>query len=258
MSGGVTTFARVRDDIEQVTRVLAAAGIAGVLVGVPAGLLARVVMKLSALAAGASAQGVHTENGNVVGALTADGTLALVIFAGLAPVGAGAVLYVAVRPWFVSLGRWRGLAFGLYLLALAGPIGLDPANGDFSRFGPAPLNVAMFAALFLAVGIALVPVAEWTLARLSSGRWGLVALGFLLGVLDAGLVLAVGALTAWSWVTGQQPTPGGAIVPLMLASAAIGLAARRVGVSLLSYAALGVPLAFGLWLTGTAVLQLLR
>jgi hypothetical protein len=237
---------------------LAAAGIAGVLVGVPAGLLARVVMKLSALAAGPSAAGVHTENGNVVGALTADGTLALVIFAGLAPVGVGAILYVAVRPWFVSLGRWRGLAFGLYLLALTGPVGLDAANGDFNRFGPAPLNVAMFAALFLAVGLALVPVSEAIIARLSSGRWAIVALGFLLGVLDAGLVVVVGASTIWSLLTGQQTLLGGVVVALALVSAAIGVAARRAGVSLLSYAALGVPLAFGVWLTGTAVVQLLR
>jgi len=258
MSARVGALARVRDDLEEVTRMLAAAGLAGVLVGVPAGLLARLVMKVSAVAAGPSGQGVHTENGNVVGALTADGTLALVIFAGLAPVGAGAILYVAVRPWFRSLGRWRGLAFGLYLLALAGPVGLDSANSDFSRFGPAPLNVAMFAALFLAVGVALVPVAEWTLARVSTGRWALVALGFLFGVLDAGLVLAIATATIWSWLTGQGTSLGGVVVTLMVASAAIGLATRRGGLSLLSYAALGVPLAFGLWLTGTAVVQLLR
>ena len=257
-SASVATLSRVRDDFERVTRTLAAAGIAGVLVGIPAGLLARLVMKLSALAAGPTAAGVHTENGNVVGAFTADGTLSLVIFAGLVPVGVGAILYVAVRPWFRSLGRWRGLAFGLYLLALAGPVGLDPFNGDFSRFGPAPLNVAMFAALFLAVGVALVPVAEGTLTRLSSGRWALVALGFLFGVLDAGLVLAVGTATIWSWLAGQQTTAGGVVVALMFASAAIGLAARRAGPSLLSYAALGVPLALGLWLTATAVAQLLR
>jgi hypothetical protein len=257
MSARVDAVARARDDLEQVTRVVAAAGIAGLLVGVPAGLLARLVMKLSALAAGPSGVGVHTENGNVVGALTADGTLALVIFAGLAPVGAGAILYAAVRPWFVSLGRWRGLAFGLYLLALTGPVGLDPLNGDFSRFGPAPLNVAMFAGLFLAVGIALVPVAEWTRARLSRGRWPLVTLGFFFGAFDAGLVLVLGTATISSWLTGQQTTLGGVVVALMLASAAIGLALRRWGPSLVSYAALGVPLAFGLWLTGTAVVQLL-
>jgi hypothetical protein len=248
MSVRVSSLARVRDDLEHVTRVLAAAGIAGVLVGVPAGLLARVVMKVSALAAGPS----------LAGALTADGTLALVIFAGLAPVGTGAILYMAVRPWFVSLGRWRGLAFGAYLLALAGPTGLDPFNGDFTRFGPAALNVAMFAALFLVVGAALVPVAEGTLARLSSGRWGLVALGFVFGVLDAGVILAIGVATIWSWLTGQSTTLGGVVVALVSVSVAIGLAMRRAGPSLLSYAALGVPLAFGLWLTGNAVATLLR
>jgi hypothetical protein len=252
------TLARVGDELEQVTRAVAAAGIAGVLVGVPAGLLARLVMKVSAVAAGPVSQGVQTENGNVVGALTADGTLALVIFAGLAPVGAGAILYVAVRPWFLSLRRWRGVAFGLYLLAVAGTVGLDPVNGDFSRFGPAPLNVAMFAGLFVAVGLALAPVAEWTLALLSSGRWGLVALGFVFGVLDAGLVLVIGTTTIGSWLTGQQPALGAVAVAMMLASVAIGVTARRGGPSLLSYAALGVPLAVGLWQTGNAVATLLR
>jgi hypothetical protein len=258
MAARVSTVARFRDDLEQVTRVIAAAGIAGVLVGVPAGLLARLVMKVSALAAGPSLAGVHTENGNVVGALTADGTLALVILAGLAPVAAGAILYVAVRPWFLSLGRWRGLAFGLYLLALAGPVGLNSANNDFSRFGPAPLNVAMFAGLFLAVGIALVPVTEWTRARLSSGRWALVTLGFFFGAFGAGLVLVMGTTTMWSLVTGQQTELGGIAVALMLASAAIGVVMRRGGPSRLSYAALAAPLAFGLWLTGNAVATLLR
>jgi hypothetical protein len=254
----VDSRARVLDDLERLTRELAAAGIAGVLVGVPAGLMARVIMKVSALAAGPSVAGVHTENGNVVGALTADGTFALVIFAGLGPVGAGAVLYMALRPWFVPLGRWRGLAFGWYLLALAGTVGLDPFNADFSRFGPAPLNVAMFGLLFLAVGAALAPVADRTLARLASGRWALVALGSLFGMLDAVLVLAIGSTTIWSWLSGQRPALGGAAVALMLVSVAIGLAMRRSRPSQLSYAALAVPLAVGLWLTGTAVVQLLR
>jgi hypothetical protein len=254
----VDAHARVRDELERVTRLIAAAGIAGVLVGIPAGLLARVIMKVSALTAGSSALGAETENGNIVGAFTADGTIALVIFAGLAPVGAGAILYAAVRPHFRAFARWCGAAFGLYLLALAGPVGLDSANGDFNRFGPAALNVAMFAALFLLVGTALVPVSEVAIAGLGRGRWGLVAVGFPLGLLDVLLVVAVTATTVGSWVGGQPPFLGGVVVTLMFASAVIGIVARRAGVSSLSYAALAVPLAIGLWLTGTAVVQLLR
>lgn len=258
MSARVGALARVRDDLEEVTRMLAAAGLAGVLVGVPAGLLARLVMKVSAVAAGPSGQGVHTENGNVVGALTADGTLSLVIFAGILPAVTGAILYAAVRPWFLPVARWRGVAFGAYLLALAGLVGLDPGNNDFSRFGPAPLNVAMFAGLFLAVGIALVAVTERTLAGLSRGRVGLVALGFLIAGFVAGAAVIIAVATVWSSLTGQPVFGGAAALTLVAASAAIGLATRRGGLSLLSYAALGVPLAFGLWLTGTAVVQLLR
>lgn len=258
MSARVGMVARVRDDLEVATRTLAAAGLAGVLVGVPAGLLGRLAMKVSAVAAGPSSQGVHTENGNVVGAFTADGTLSLVIFAGILPAVVGAILYAAVRPWFLSIARWRGVVFGAYLLALAGPVGLNPGNNDFSRFGPAPLNVAMFAALFFAVGIALVPVTEGTRAALSRGRVGLVALGFLIAGFIAGASVIIAVATVWLWLTGQLIFGANAALTLVAVSAAIGLVARRRGVSVLSYAALAAPLAFGLWLTGNAVVALLR
>ena len=247
---------RARDSAESLTRALAAAGIAGVLVGIPAGLLLRLIMKVSALAAGAGAVGLRTENGNVVGALTSE-TLALVFFAGVGPAVTGAVLYVAVRPWLLAFGRWRGLVLGAYLLGLAGPIGLDPTNFDFARFGPASVNVAMFCAVFIVVGIALAPVADGALARVSRGNVGLLGFGFLVGALGAGLLVSIGLGTLWSWLTtGYLPAPQ--VAPtLMAASAAIALAARFRGVSLLTYVALAVPLAVGIWFTGNAIVTLL-
>src|SRR5437879_8127585 len=101
VTDGSVTIALARFDLEAVARAVGAAGIAGVLVGVPAGLLSRVVMKVSALAAGPTVAGHLTENGAVVGALTAEGTLFLVLFAGLVPALSAANLVVAIRPWLL-------------------------------------------------------------------------------------------------------------------------------------------------------------
>src|SRR5687768_6007048 len=93
---------------------LAAAGTAGLLVGVPAGLLSRAIMKVSAVAAGPVVVGVHTSNGNAVGDFTFGGTVALLIVAGVVPAVAAALLYVALRPWLQRAGSWRGVTLGAY------------------------------------------------------------------------------------------------------------------------------------------------
>ena len=252
------TIARARFDLEAVARAVGAAGIAGVLVGVPAGLLSRVVMKVSALAAGPTVEGHLTENGAVVGALTADGTLFLVLFAGLVPALSAANLFVAIRPWLLPFGRWSGIVFGVYVLALAGPVVLDPFNIDFIRFGPTELTVAMFCALFIAVGIALVPATNFTLTRLARGRVVLVALGFGLAGFDALLLagIAIGAVSTW-FAGGLVPISQ-VVVILVVLSVAIALIARRRGVSRPSYVALAAPLAVGVWFTGGAIATLLR
>ena len=252
------TIARARFDLEAVARAVGAAGIAGVLVGVPAGLLSRVVMKVSALAAGPTVEGHLTENGAVVGALTAEGTLFLVLFAGLVPALSAANLFVAIRPWLLPFGRWSGIVFGIYVLALAGPIVLDPFNIDFIRFGPTELTVAMFCALFIAVGIALVPATNFTLTRLARGRVVLVALGFGLAGFDALLLagIAIGAVSTW-FAGGLVPISQ-VVVILVVLSVAIALIARRRGVSRPSYVALAAPLAVGVWFTGGAIATLLR
>src|SRR5439155_1012187 len=107
------------------------------------------------------------------------------------PALSAANLFVAIRPWLLPFGRWSGIVFGIYVLALAGPIVLDPFNIDFIRFGPTELTVAMFCALFIAVGIALVPATNFTLTRLARGRVVLVALGFGLAGFDALLLAGI-------------------------------------------------------------------
>ena len=125
--------------------------IAGVIVG---GLLGRVVMRVSGFTAGPSMVGVSTENGNPVGDVTLAGTLALVVFTGLAAGLFSGIVYAVVEPWLRRVRPWHGLAFGVGLLLAFGFLVLDPFNFDFRRFGVAVLNVAMFAALFVVFGAA--------------------------------------------------------------------------------------------------------
>jgi hypothetical protein len=67
----------------------------------------------------------------------------------------GGILYAIVEPWLRRARPWHGLAYGAGLLLATGWLVLDPANFDFTRFGPPPLNVAMFAALFVIFGVTI-------------------------------------------------------------------------------------------------------
>lgn len=136
-------------------RAVGAAFLAAVASGILVGLASRLAMKVSALLSPEELIRV-TENGNVVGDLTVEGTLALVIFAGIGPAMFAAVLYAATRPWLARFGAASGVIFGLLLLALAGAAVLQPTNGDFRRFGPPLVNVLMFGGLFVLTGMLIV------------------------------------------------------------------------------------------------------
>jgi hypothetical protein len=139
--------------------------IAGVLVG---GLLGRVVMRISGFTAGPAMVGARTENGNPVGDITLAGTLALVVFTGLASGLLGGIVYAVVEPWLRRVRPWHGLALGVGLFLAFGFLVLDPFNFDFRRFGVAALNVAMFAALFVIFGV----VTAWLFDKVKTLRTG--------------------------------------------------------------------------------------
>lgn len=262
MSTMVLSASRAGSFVGPALRSLAAIGAAGILVGVPAGLLSRAIMKIGALAGGPVVAGVHTANGNVVGDLTVSGTLALVVFAGVVPAVAAGLLYLGVRPWLLRLGRWRGVALGAYGLALTSfGVVLEPGNNDFVRFGPAALNVAMFAALFIAVGIAIAPVADASLRvaeHPSPGQLVLLGPGLLLAAFVTFALGVGGTAGAWMARTRGEHFGGADAAALLFWSAAIGIlaqqwrTARPFGLALLA-----VLLAVGAWATASAVRFLL-
>jgi hypothetical protein len=139
--------------------------VTGVLVG---GVLGRIAMRISGIAAGPALVGVSTANGERVGDITFGGSLAVVIFVGVPAGVVGGILYAIVEPWLRRARPWHGLAYGAGLLLATGFIVLDPSNFDFTRFGPPLLNVAMFAALFVIFGATI----AWLLDALRALRDG--------------------------------------------------------------------------------------
>jgi hypothetical protein len=151
-------------------------------------------MRISAVAGGEAIAGLVTENGNIVGHITADGTGFLLIAGAFIGV-VGGLLYVAVRRWLPGSPRWKGLMFGALLLLVFGRLLIDPDNADFSRFGPPLLNIALFASLFILFGLAVAPLAQrfdrWLPA--ASGGWAPVrAVYGLLAILPLAIVGVVG------------------------------------------------------------------
>ena len=125
--------------------------ISGVLVG---GVGGRIIMRISAIAAGPETVGRLTENGNRVGEFTIVGTIILIVFVGGFAGAAGSVIVVGSDPWLKWMGPLQGLGFGLVALAASGDG--SPFNSvDFFLLDPAALNVAMFVGLHFAFGLAV-------------------------------------------------------------------------------------------------------
>ncbi len=87
-------------------------------------------MRIAALLS-PGAVGRQTENGALVGAITIEGTLALVLFGGLFAGIVAGVVWVVVSPWLPGSGRRRGVATALVAIGLASFFLVRPDNRDF-------------------------------------------------------------------------------------------------------------------------------
>jgi hypothetical protein len=127
--------------------------VSGLLVG---GFGSRLMMRIMAATSAASAQGRVTEAEEIVGKVTADGTIGLLLFVGVGFGLVGAFGY-ALLGRFLPRRAWAsGLVFGLLVLGVfARRDPLDPSNSDFTILSPLPLAVAMIVALFLLYGMTL-------------------------------------------------------------------------------------------------------
>jgi hypothetical protein len=134
--------------------------------GIGSGLLiagagGRLAMRLLAATAGDAAQGRETEAEEIVGRITAGGSIGFIVFTGLFFGLATGALYLVIRRWLPP-GRLAGLAFGMLLLIIAAPR-IDPLradNPDFGIVGPGwVVAVLVFTALVLVHGMLVAALA---------------------------------------------------------------------------------------------------
>lgn len=147
--------------ISEVLRDIARGGTAGIFVGiVVAGLGGRLVMRLATILH-EDRVGLVTEMDAVIGAMTLNGTLALLIFGGLGAGLMAAVLWVVVRPWLPGSGLGRAAITGLLAIALGTPLLIRRTNPDFVILDYDPVVVALLLALVFAVGFSMAVVDGW-------------------------------------------------------------------------------------------------
>jgi len=149
---------RSHRNVHLVSREIAVIGIAGAIVGVlVGGLGSRIFMRIAGAVAPDAMQGATTEAGARIGEITFGGTIALVVFVGIPTGIIGAALAVIFFPWLTWAGRWRGVAFGVVLFALASATSdvMNPDNVDFLLIRNGWLMVLTILALFVAFGAAL-------------------------------------------------------------------------------------------------------
>jgi hypothetical protein len=230
----VSAAARLAAVLREIARGGLAATLAGGLVG---GLGGRLLMRIAALL-NPDATGRLTENGEVVGAITLNGTLALVVFGGLLGGMAAGIVWVVVSPWLPGRGRTRWLLAAGVTLALGGSFLVRSNNTDFLVLEPDPLLVALLLGLVALIGAATAWFDTWLERRLrrpGPNPWpSIVAYGLLvaLGALALPIVLeayfsfelspnppvwvgraiaVVGGLTVLAWVlrlvVGTRPPP---------------------------------------------------
>ena len=187
---------RSRPTLRVVAPVLLAGGIAGLLVG---GVGSRIVMRIAALAAPDSAQGATTEAGATVGRISAEGTVFLILFAGVGAAVVGTAFYLAARPWLPTGRRPRAATFGALELLVFGTTVIDALNADFTILRRPLLNVVLLGSLFVVHGVALVLLIEPSrrfVSRMSGATWRarVIEVGTVLGlVLTLVGLAAIGA-----------------------------------------------------------------
>ena len=178
--------------IGEVLRDIARGGIAGILVGIfVAGIGGRIVMRLATILH-EDAVGRRTENGELIGAITFNGTMALITFGGLGMGLMAGMIWVIVRPWLVGRGLGRAIVSGLLAVALGTPALIQGGNLDFLILDRDPLIVALLVSLVFAVGFSIALVDGWLDRRLPrSVRGGNIATTVYLVITVMGLMLIV-------------------------------------------------------------------
>lgn len=194
-------------------KTLASGLIPGFMAGFVAfGLGSRIAMRVMAVTSGPAAQGITTDAGEIVGRITLEGSMFLVL-AGTLIGGLGGLVYLAIKPWLPKKPVQKTAVFAILMLAVAGRPLVQPDNIDFSILSPPLLAVAMLAALPILFGSMYIPLHErlapWIMRERSLWPTIFLLVPALLPALmtgPGGLILPVALLIGWALNGTAAPT----------------------------------------------------
>jgi hypothetical protein len=159
--------------VVSVLRDISRSALAGLIVGVVVlGLGGRIVMRLAALV-DPSSVGRRTENGNLIGDITLEGTAVLIIFGGMLVGAAASVVWIAIQEWIPGRPSARAVLAMPIAVALTGFQLVRPENHDFRILGPVGPILVLLLALVAIAGFAFAVVDRWLDERLPQPSRGL-------------------------------------------------------------------------------------
>jgi hypothetical protein len=177
------------------------AGIAALVVGiVVGGIGGRLAMRVIALLV-PDAAGLATEGGNIIGRITAEGTLFLVMLIGSFGTFTLATIWVVISPWLPRRRPWRALAAVPVALALGAPAMVQRENVDFLILGYDLVVLGVLLVVVAATAPAMVIVEGWLDRRLPPGDITPSTAATIYGILGAigaslGAIIVAGLLTS--------------------------------------------------------------
>jgi hypothetical protein len=197
--------ASFRASLEASARRVSSVVVAGLVAGVGiGGIGGRLAMFLLRLTSSETVRGLESDDGFVIGRVSAE-SFFLVLFTGVLGV-VGSLAYLAVRAWIPAGSRaaWTGV-FG----AAVGSSGVVHPDGiDFVLLQPLWLAIALFVALPALYGVAMSVLVERGLRRADQGRGGRLWFLGLLPLLALGLFgptgIALLVLIAGAWWLGRS------------------------------------------------------
>ena len=255
---GTADRARVVVPRNEVLRDITRGGLAGLIAGIVlAGIGGRIVMRFAALLV-PEATGKFTENGNRIGAITFDGTLALILFVGLFFGVVAGSLWVVVRPWLPGSTAGRALASIPIALALGTRGLVDSGNGDFALLGRDPVVIGSLVVLVALFGPALALLDGWLDRRLPHAGPGdtPIVIAYLT-IAIVGVVLTV-LVVVPAYLGSELRLAGLALVVVGLGTLATWVALVRPltlppWVQVVARTALAIAVLAGLWVSADEV-----
>ncbi len=210
----------------EILREIAIGGLAGMLGGIlVGGIGGRIFMRVAA-AIDPTALGLITSNGNRIGDITLEGSVALVLLVGPLIGVFGAVVWVVASPWLPARGVGRALASGLVAVCTGSFFIVRGDEPDFALLDPTPVIVGLLVGLIGVLGIAVASIDGWLRRRLpgtmTASRRVLAAYG---------LVVAAGALFVPALIASYFSTGSSTFRP----PAEVGLALFAVGGATLAW-----------------------